>query len=278
MLKEIKGIKGKAAIEAQEHYSYGKVFFERGEPDRALDEFKESLELDPENVNSLIGLGQCRLALQQIEESVAALEKAVGLAPDFADAHYNLGRAYTEQNLREKAINEFKEALNINPKYRAAKSLMSALMKSVDGRARVGESDRELSAAAEEQLSRQANIHFHMGNALLQKNLLKEALVEFKEAVRLRPNYPDIRNRLGELYMRRGQFSLAEEEFLVALKINPKYVTAMLNIAECYRMHSELLLQKAEEGYHKVLQADPENMKASRGIEIIRSIKNIDFV
>lgn len=277
MLKEIKGIKGKAAIEAQEHYSYGKVFFERGEPDRALDEFKESLELDPENVNSLIGLGQCRLALQQIEESVAALEKAVGLAPDFADAHYNLGRAYMEQNLREKAINEFKEALNINPKYRAAKSLMSALMKSADGRVRVGESDRELSAA-EEQLSRQANIHFHMGNALLQKNLLKEALVEFKEAVRLRPNYPDIRNRLGELYMRRGQFSLAEEEFLVALKINPKYVAAMLNIAECYRMHSELLLQKAEEGYHKVLQADPENMKASRGLEIIRSIKSIDFV
>lgn len=277
MLKEIKRIKGKAAIEAQEHYSYGKVFFERGEPDRALDEFKESLELDPENVNSLIGLGQCRLALQQIEESVAALEKAVGLASDFADAHYNLGRAYMEQNLREKAINEFKEALNINPKYRAAKSLMSALMKSADGRVRVGESDRELSAA-EEQLSRQANIHFHMGNALLQKNLLKEALVEFKEAVRLRPNYPDIRNRLGELYMRRGQFSLAEEEFLVALKINPKYVAAMLNIAECYRMHSELHLQKAEEGYHKVLQADPENMKASRGLEIIRSIKSIDFV
>jgi tetratricopeptide (TPR) repeat protein len=270
--------KSKAALEAQEHYSIGRVYLERGEPERALGEFTESLEIEADGVNSLIGMGQCLLALRRVEEAVPALEKAVGLAPDFADAHYNLGRAYMELNQRERAINEFKEALNINPRYHSAKNHLNALMKAADARAQARDREAEPAAPDEEHISRQANIHFHMGNALFQKNMLKEALVEFKEAVRLRPNYPDIRNRLGDLYIHRAQYSLAEEEFLMALKINPKYVAALLNLADCYRMHSEQLLQKAEESYHRVLQMDPESAKASRGLEIVRSIKNIDFV
>ncbi len=269
-------LKEKSNSEAQEHYSYGKIFFERGEPERAVDEFKVALESDPTNVSFLIGLGQCYLSLQKIDEAVTALEKAVSGTPDFADAHYYLGRAYSEKGLREKAINEFKEALNVNPRYVAAKKNLGALMKTAPAKSRGKENDNDPNS--DEQVSRQANIHFHMGNALLQKNMLQEAMVEFKEAIRLRPNYPDIRNRLGELYVRRAQYNLAAEEFQVALKINPKYTTAMLNLAECHRMHSEQLMDKAEKEYQRVLELDATNTRAARGLEIIRSIKNIDFI
>jgi Tfp pilus assembly protein PilF len=180
--------------------------------------------------------------------------------------------------LREKAINEFKEALNVNPRYMAAKRHLGALMKAAPLKSRGREGEAELTPNTDEQVSRQANIHFHIGNALLQKNMLQEALVEFKEAIHLRPNYPDIRNRLGELYMKRGQYNLAAEEFQVSLKINPKYTTAMLNLAECHRMHSEQLMDKAGKEYQQALEMDPSNTKASRGLEIIRSIKNIDFI
>ena len=155
---------------------------------------------------------------------------------------------------------------------------MNTLLKTAESGAQARGADGAQRITEDEHISRQANIHFHMGNALFQKNLFKEALVEYKEAIRLRPNYPDIRNRLGELYLRRGQYGLAEEEFLTALKINPRYISALLNLAECYRLHSEMLLHKAEEEYHKVLQLDPKCSKASRGLEMIRSIKNIDFV
>ncbi len=268
--------KEKTALEAQEHYSYGRVFFERGDPERALEEFKSSLELDPFNTNVLIGLGRCYLALQNANEAMAVLEKAVSLMPEFADAHYYLGRTYMEMDLREKAINEFKEALNINPRYTAAKRHLNALMKTTPAKTR--EPLLDTPAQDEDQISRQANIHFHMGNALFQKNMLQEALVEYKEAIRLRPNYPDIRNRLGELYLRRMQYNLAAEEFQMALKINPKYLTAVMNLAECYRLHSELLMDKAEKSYQRVQELDPDNPKAARGLEIIRSIKNIDFI
>jgi tetratricopeptide (TPR) repeat protein len=270
--------KDRSALEAQEHYSYGKVFFERGEPERAVDEFKTALDIEPDNANVLIGLGQCLLSLQKIDEAVVALEKAVNLTPEFADAHYCLGRAYMEMGLREKATNEFKEALNINPRYITAKKHLSALMKSASQKPRRQEFESEGVSPDDEQFSRQANIHFHMGNALFQKNMLQESLVEFKEAIRLRPNYPDIRNRLGELYMRRGQYHLASEEFQMSLKINPKYITALINLAECHRLHSEQLMDKAEKEYQRVQEIDPDNTKASRGLEIIRSIKNIDFI
>ncbi len=267
-------------INAREHYSYGKVYMERGEFERALEECEASLELEPEAPDTLIMAGQCLMAMQKIEEASEKLEKAARLAPDFADAHYNLGKAYNELDLREKAINEFKEALNINPRYTAARRYLSALMKDA------GEAEKRTRAAAEpqkhdekeEQISKQANVHFHLGNALFQKNMYQEALAEFKESIRLRPNYPDVRNRLGELYVKRGQFGLAQEEFLTALKINPRYAQAMLNLAECYRAHSEQLMDKAEESFRRALEFDPTNARATRGLAVVRSIKNIDFV
>ncbi|HOO56711.1 MAG TPA: tetratricopeptide repeat protein [bacterium] len=277
-MERILVLKDRVEIEAQEHFSYAKVYLERGEHERALGEFEVSLELDPSNTSIMIGIGQCHMALNNPEEAAKVLERVVSLAPQFADSHYQLGRAYNELGMKDRALNEFKEALNINPRYVAARRHMNRLMQSMDMKPGWRDDELEKEDKNELQISRQANIHFHLGNAFFQKNLLQEALVEYKEAIRLRPNFPDIRNRLGELYMKRLQYNLSEEEFKMALKINPKYIKAMLNLSEAYRLHSDQLMDKAEEGYQRVLEMDPENSKAFRGLEIIRSIKNIDFV
>ncbi|MEW5947132.1 MAG: tetratricopeptide repeat protein [bacterium] len=264
---------------AYEHFSYGKVYLDQGEYDNAIAEFTKAVSLEPDNGDFLINLAKGHFAKKDYNQALKYFEKAGKIAPDYADSHYFLGCTCMELDMKDRAINEFKESLNINPRYTAAKRRLSRLMRTIDktiaGKDYAPEGE---TVSEEEKQSRQANIHYHLGNALLQKNLLQEALLEYKEALRLRPSYPDIRNKMGELYMKRGLYTLAEEEFKLALKINPRYVTARINLAETYRLYSEKLLDLAEEQYRKVLEIDPENLEAKSGVEKVRSIKNLDFV
>lgn len=263
----------------EEHFSYGKVYFDQKEYAHAIEEYKLAYDENSLSSNVHIGMGRCHFALGQFEEARVCFEKAVERTPDFADAHYYLGQACLELGKRDSAINEFKEALNINSRYKAARAALGKLLKAFGHKHAqpLPAPEPENPQEEEDGISRQANIHYHLGNALFQKNLLQEALAEFKEAIRLRPNYPDIRSRLGELYMKRGLYNLAEEEFKLALKINPRYLVATLNLAECYRQHSEHLLEKAGDMYGRAVELAPENNQARRGLDKIKNIKEIHF-
>ncbi|MFH1537425.1 MAG: hypothetical protein ABIH66_00605, partial [bacterium] len=67
-------------------------------------------------------------------------------------------------------------------------------------------------------------------------------------------------------------------EFRLALKINPKYVGAIIRLGETYRLHSEQLLDSAEQTFKKALEISPENHEALSGLERVRAVKNLDFV
>lgn len=263
---------------AAEYYHYGKVYLENGEPENAINQFMMALETDPDNPNIHIGMGRALLALKKTEEAREHLQKAMKLAPEFADAHFYMGYVFLEKENKESAINEFKEALNINPRYESAKLRLNELLGAKEKVSRKEEKERKKKTLEEEKISRQANVHFHLGNAFFQKNMFNEAYEEFRRAIKLRPNFPDIRNRMGELHMKRQQYAKAELEFEVALEINPKYLSALLNLAECRHMNSELLLNKAETDYQKALNADPSCERAKQGLEKIRAMRSVDYL
>lgn len=263
---------------AAEYYHYGKVYLENGEPDNAINQFKSALETDPDNPNIHIGMGRALLAQKKIEEAREHLLKAMKLAPEFADAHFYMGMAYIETRNKESAINEFKEALNINPRYESAKVKLNELLGAKEKVAKKEEKDRRKRILDDEKTSRQANVHFHLANAFFQKNMLTEAHEELRQAIKLRPNFPDIRNRMGELHMKRHQYAKAEVEFEAALEVNPRYLSALLNLAECRHMNSEMLLNKAEADYQKALEVDPGSEKAKQGLEKIRAMRSVDYL
>ena len=61
----------------------------------------------------------------------------------------------------------------------------------------------------------------NLGNALIQKNELDEAITHFNEALRLNPNYAEARNNLGIALAKQGRWDEAIHCFLAALKANP---------------------------------------------------------
>ncbi len=72
--------------------------------------------------------------------------------------------------------------------------------------------------------------HNNLGNAIVEKKRYEEAILHFREAIRINPGYPDAYNNLGVVLYRRGEFGRAGEFFQRAMEINPLNSSALKNL------------------------------------------------
>ena len=65
---------------------------------------------------------------------------------------------------------------------------------------------------------------------ILKQNKQEEAISLLENAKSLEPKIPETYGKLGEVYLQRGQYLLAEKNLRKAIELNPQYVTAIRNL------------------------------------------------
>ncbi|MBI4207985.1 MAG: tetratricopeptide repeat protein [Betaproteobacteria bacterium] len=94
------------------HALLGRVYIRRGDLDRALDEMKRSLELNPSDPDVHAGLGNVLLLLGDVGAAIKAIETAVQLHPGISPTDYfRLGMAYMLAGRNTDAIRALERAL-----------------------------------------------------------------------------------------------------------------------------------------------------------------------
>jgi tetratricopeptide (TPR) repeat protein len=109
-------------------------------------------------------------------------------------------------------------------------------------------------------------IHNNLGNVFADTGNLDTAISEFREAIRIRPNFIEARNSLGLVLVRKGNLDAAIKEYQKALWINPskQYVHYNLGIA----LASKGDLDAAIREYQKELEINPNYTKALNNLGI----------
>ncbi len=74
--------------------------------DKAVTLYKRVLERSPDNIDATFNLGTAYLAMDNLDEALPLLQKAVSLDPKAFDFHYRLGRAYARAGSDEMAVAE----------------------------------------------------------------------------------------------------------------------------------------------------------------------------
>lgn len=92
-------------------HQLGDALFSTGDLAGARRAFERTLELAPERVEGLIGLGEVQVALGQGPAAVETLERAVRMAPDEGRTHYLLGLAYREVGRLDEAQAELERGV-----------------------------------------------------------------------------------------------------------------------------------------------------------------------
>jgi transcriptional regulator with PAS, ATPase and Fis domain len=96
----------------------GTLFKERGELEKAMEQYQSVIDLNPRNIPALGSLGDCLMALERFDEAIKIHRKALKVLPEGEERlniQNDLGVAYFKKGELEKAIAEFKAVLKMNP-------------------------------------------------------------------------------------------------------------------------------------------------------------------
>ena len=207
------------------------IYFQEGRWDKAIEEYKKLLAIDPEDINThnmlgdvYVKKGSPREAYDQyskvstelaargqhdkaavVNKKIAALDPTT-LPPD-ARTKQNLikqtlkAETAMEQGDYQTAIDAFTEVLKLDPENIPAYGKLAELLVS---KGKIAEAIQQYAV---------------MGTAFLKNRLYKKAQESFQKIVELDPNQVEARVNLAQIFIKQGSESDAKKEFLTVAEI-----------------------------------------------------------
>jgi len=117
-----------------------------------------------------------------------------------------------------------------------------------------------------------AQEYYELASIYLDKKLYGQAIGQYQKALKAEDaeseNLALIYNGLGFAYFAQEQYDLAIRNYKEALKLNPEYVTGLNNLGHAYERKQ--LAPQALEAYEDSLKYEPNNQTAKRRAESLR--------
>jgi len=105
-----------------------------------------------------------------------------------------------------------------------------------------------------------ADGHYNLGVAFVREGKLDDAIAQYQKALEINPNYAEAHNNLGNTLFRKGQLAEAVAQYQIAVKINPKYAEAHGNLGAAF--FREGALDDAIAQFQKALEINPNYAEA----------------
>jgi tetratricopeptide (TPR) repeat protein len=184
----------------------GDVALAQGRPDEAEPRFSKALTLEPTSLSARFGLGRVALAKQDYRGAVSHLEEVLARDPEAAGAHYPLGMAYRGLGDLKKA--EAHLRLRKNREILPADPLMVDL----------------------EEVLESPQAYESRGIRALNKQKWPEAAALFRRGLELAPDSAALRHRLGTVMFMMGDVAGAQKQFEQVVQASPEYFLAQYSL------------------------------------------------
>jgi Flp pilus assembly protein TadD len=110
------------------HDAVASLAFEAGRVDEAIEQYVQSLRLNPSSASSHYNLGIAYSARGRRDQALAHFEQAVRLDPDYAQAHNNLGAILYLMGRGAEALEHYRRAVALRPDSVEARTNVAALL------------------------------------------------------------------------------------------------------------------------------------------------------
>jgi tetratricopeptide (TPR) repeat protein len=240
----------RAAIDADPTSAYltsglAELYAKTGRIRDAVVEAQEIIKKNPNNLEARRLLGRIYLrSLGDMQsgsgsESILKLaieqyEQIVRLQTDSMDDHLLLGRLYRLNNDLQKAENEFKIAVKLQPDSEEAVTTLAYLYNELGDTSRA---TQVLSSVPNTE--RSAKLYSALGYTYEQQKQFKQAIEAYRHAIELDRDNLDAIRGLAQNLLNDGQADAALEQYKVIADANPEDAQTYVRIAEIYRKQAK---------------------------------------
>jgi TolB-like protein/Tfp pilus assembly protein PilF/predicted Ser/Thr protein kinase len=266
--------------EAYQFYLKGRYYWNKrtsGNIKKALDQFQQATDKDPNYALAYVGLADCYLVLEDyagtpasevVPKARAFAERALHLDGSLAEARTSLAFAYYQLWQWENAEAEFKRAIKLNPNYPTAHHWYSLYLHDLG---RIDEAITEIKRAQElDPLS--LIISSNVALFYLQQGDLNSSIEQSKRVVDLDPSFPRGHEWFGLAYLKQGHYSQAIAELEKAVELSGRERRPLRDLGYGYaisgkRVEALAILKEIEGKYarHEALGLDLAGVYAGLG-------------
>ena len=166
----------------------GLAYFGRGDYISAINEFENTLRLNPLYYLAYYNAGVVYQLQKRFDLAKVSYEECIKINPQFFRVYYNLGIVYKKTGELDKAIGVYEKAILLDPRH--------------------------------------PFVYNNLGIVLTEKGEYNKAESVFKKAIEINPGYAKAYYNLGNMYFRSKRYDLAVDTFKLSLKIQPDYKEA----------------------------------------------------
>jgi tetratricopeptide (TPR) repeat protein len=179
--------------------------------------WQQVLDTDPSSSIAHSSIANVRYKQNRVEEGVEHSERAVALAPEYAEGYNGLGVGLAREGRVADAIVAYQRAISLQPAFDEAETNLGvSLAQQGDLPAAIEHYQHALESNPDD-----GNAHVNWGNALVRLGRPAEAVAHYAAAVRIRPDNTDAQLNWGVALAREGQYAEAIDHFRAALAIDP---------------------------------------------------------
>ncbi len=110
-------------------------------------------------------------------------------------------------------------------------------------------------------------MHNNYGNALREKGRMDEAATQFKEALRINPEYLTARDNISQVFLALGRIEEAIAGFTEVLRLKPDYPNAVNNLGVALQKQGKI--NEAVEKWKKALELKPDHPDAHYNMGLV---------
>ena len=167
----------------------GTAYYEKGDYDRAIQDYNEAIRLNPKETLSHVARGDAYKKKGDFDRAIQDFDEAIRLNANYERAYYDRGGAYIDKDDYDRAIQDFDEAIHLN--------------------------------------SNDTNAYNDRGVACAKKGDYDRAIRDYNQAIRLNSNYTLAYGNRGDAYFAQSNLTAAIADYEHAISDAPSSTTAV---------------------------------------------------
>ena len=241
-----------------DYNTLGIFYYHKKDVEKAIQAFEKALHIAPyhkaarRNLHQLLrAKGFKALASKDFEIATATFERVLQMEPLDAPTYQLMGNGYAQVGQFETAIDYYQKAIDLNPVDALTQQNLAQCYNNYGVTLRNQEKWDDAIDAYRNALRLMPTLHIaktnlsdaftRKANAHNEAGELNEAVKVYLELQKLHPDEMHIRNLLGELYLKKGDYAEALSVFQHVYNVNPNAEHALHNLIAAYHQYARSL-------------------------------------